>query len=285
MKRTAFIVLVALNAFVICDRWYLAPHESLLFKPHVRERLALLQSKLSQRFAKDHRDGERSTSQQEPRVLVKSFLPPQVESLEALTANWTKFPARVFPRYVTLLENTVFKMGTAEVALPAGSTALAISFSEGNVLLSPSDSSRARSFKRLDATDLRQQVESSYSVWRDEQIAMARAKWERSNAMPAHAAKDANASDDGRPLRLADGSYPALLQSMSRLDVVEVSSKKIKKWGEARLREVDGEQIWTVDVVYSATVFCGEVDATAQAQLRGGRVFRWIYPGSGETVP
>jgi hypothetical protein len=38
-------------------------------------------------------------------------------------------------------------------------------------------------------------------------------------------------------------------------------------------------------VFYETMAFCGPIDAEAQAQVRDGKIVRWIYPGSGEPVP
>lgn len=46
----------------------------------------------------------------------------------------------------------------------------------------------------------------------------------------------------------------------------------------------DNGEAWA-DVDFPTVVFCGPIDAKAQARVRAGRVVAWVYPGSGELVP
>lgn len=69
------------------------------------------------------------------------------------------------------------------------------------------------------------------------------------------------------------------------LTVTDITPKKIKSWGSPQLVTVEGRPTWIMDVIYNTLVFCGPVEARAQAHVRDGRVIRWVYPGTGEPVP
>ncbi|MBL9117518.1 MAG: hypothetical protein JNJ83_21110 [Verrucomicrobiaceae bacterium] len=292
MKRTAFLFLVAVNAFVICDWWYLAPHESLLFKQHVRDRLRVVWKRVGNYLRPE---GERTspitdTSNRQAResggsIAENRFVAPRIESLEALTQDWTHLPDRVFPRSVVLRESCVFSLSGGKVELPAGSAVLAISFDGGNLVLAPSSSSQARCSTKIGSTDLRDQILSSYQLWHDQQMAIAKAQWERSQSLRAQEVEVGTTHESSRPIQSADGSYAILIESMRRGDVLAITPKKVKRWHAPQLLMIEGRPTWTVDVTYSATVFCGEVDAVAQAHFGAGKVVKWIYPGSGEPVP
>ena len=63
--------------------------------------------------------------------------------------------------------------------------------------------------------------------------------------------------------------------------VTEIKPENIKEWGEPQLN--DG--IWSVIVKYETQTMFGKFDTEAQAQIKNGKVEKWIYTGSGEVVP
>ena len=86
-------------------------------------------------------------------------------------------------------------------------------------------------------------------------------------------------------MRSTDGSYPILLASMSAGEVTDITPKKVKHIGQPQLVTAEGRPTWVIDVHYDTVVFCGPIEAHAQAHIRDGKVVRWVYPGSGEPVP
>jgi hypothetical protein len=67
--------------------------------------------------------------------------------------------------------------------------------------------------------------------------------------------------------------------------VTEVQPSNIRSWGTARPGPVDGQPGWHIDIDFTATTMFGKFDTQAQAQIRDGKVIRWIYTGSREEVP
>jgi hypothetical protein len=89
----------------------------------------------------------------------------------------------------------------------------------------------------------------------------------------------------GAPKRNADGSFDLLLASMKSGQVTDIKLNKIQRWGTPQQRTIDNQPTWAVSVFYETMAFCGPINAEAQAQVREGKIVRWIYPGSGEPVP
>ncbi len=217
------------------------------------------------------------------------FVPPQIESLESLTKNWTTIPTQAFPRQVKLSKPVKFRMAAGTSTLPAGSAAFALSAQSNVLLVAPTQSSQARGQIFVHDTDLPVQVRESYERWRRGRIEMAQAAWNKRQASPTSSAallSLPNAVEPtGAPKRNADGSYDLLLASMKSGHVTDIKLNKIQRWGTPQQRTIDNQNTWAVSVFYETMAFCGPIDAEAQAQVRDGKIVRWIYPGSGEPVP
>lgn len=217
-----------------------------------------------------------------------AFVPPQVESLEALTRNWTLFPAAAFPRHVRLSKPVTLRLENGSTTvLPAGSHAVAVG-AQANVLgISLTETSPACGRTFVHDTDLPAQVRASYERWKKSIIENALAAWKRRQApgsAPAGTALTNAADRSGMPARNGEGGYDLLLASMRSGEVTDIKPHKIRRWGLPQPHTIDGQPTWVVSVFYETMAFCGPVDAEARAHIRGGRIVRWVYP-SGEPVP
>lgn len=214
---------------------------------------------------------------------------PKVETLEELTKNWTVIPPSAFPRKVKLLREVVFKSDVGLARMPPGASVLALACDKGILNLAPSESSPIRGMVRVFDTDLKTQFRESYQTWataRADALRKQQAEQQRARAVaePQGTVPD-GVDQSGKPVRNADGVYPVLLASMRSGQVTDITPKKVKKWGSPQLAMMEGRPTWVIDVNYDTIVFCGPIEAKAQAHVRDGRVIRWVYPGSGEPVP
>lgn len=228
-----------------------------------------------------------------PGVPTGEFVPPQLASLEDLTKNWTAVPAHAFPRAIKLRKAVAVQMTAGSAQIPAGATAYAYGAENGVVTVGPTETSKARGRVALADTDLQEQLKQSYERWRVARVEMARNAWQaRKTAKPGRNVTVnepinlAEALDaQGKPVQATDGSYPLLLASMRAGDVTDITLPRVRRWGQPEAKVVKGQPTWTVDLWYETMAFCGPMEAHAQAQVRGGRVVAWVYPGSGEQVP
>lgn len=213
----------------------------------------------------------------------------KVETLEELTKNWTSIPPSAFPRQVKLRREATFKSNVGSSKLPAGTPVIALACDKGILNLAPSESSPVRGMARVGDTDLKTQFHESYATWaaaRAEALRKQQAEKQRAQASDGPPSSVSGGVDQsGKPVRDAEGMYPVLLASMKSGQVTDITPKKIKMWGTPQLATIEGKPTWVLDVNYNTIVFCGPMEAKAQAHVRDGRVIRWVYPGSGEPVP
>ena len=224
-----------------------------------------------------------------PSNVADAFVPPAIESLETLTKNWTAIPPSAFPRSVKLTKEIDFKMSAGSSRMAPGSVVTALSCENGTVALAPTPTSKARGFARVDDTDLKVQFVEPYQKWVAWRTENLREQWQKTKLARADSAPRGGpigaVEESGKPVRSTDGSYPILLASMSAGEVTDITPKKVKHIGQPQLITTEGRPTWVIDVHYDTVVFCGPIEAHAQAHIRDGKVVRWVYPGSGEPVP
>ncbi len=287
MKALFITVMIFVSAFLIYDRFGTPAGQRRVFENPPLEEPDVAPARSKTVYTKPVQHGD-TDSPAPTRSSVNDFVPPQIEPLEQLTKNWTVIPASAFPRQVKLSKPVQVRMAVGNATLPAGSTAYALS-SQANVLLvAPTASSTARGQVFVHDTDLPTQVRESYERWKKGRIEMARATWKKQQmaGSTTATASMAHAVDGlGRPKPNPDGSYDLLLASMKSGEVTDIKINKIRRWGTPQSALIDNKPTWKLSVFYETIAFCGPVDAEAQAQIRDGKVVRWIYPGSGEPVP
>lgn len=283
MKALFITILIFVSAFLIYDRFVAPPGQRVVFENPPME--------------PSGRPPPAKTvySTPTPRVVDSPaptpghevFVPPQIESLDALTKNWTVFPPSAFPRQVKLSKPVQLRMAGGSSTLPAGSTAHALAAQANVLIIAPTETSQARGQIFVHDTDMPTQVRESYERWKRGRIDMAQAAWKKLQAAggPKSVSMPHAVDASGQPKRNADGSYDLLLASMQSGQVTDIKLNKIQRWGTPQARTLDNQPTWAVSVFYETMAFCGPIDAEAQAHVRDGQVLRWIYPGSGEPVP
>lgn len=220
------------------------------------------------------------------------FVPPEYPPLEVAVQNWNAIPPSAFPRQVTLKRDLTLQMkignNTASTQVKAGGQIVAVGQEGTDLLVSPTDTSPMRGKVALDDTNLKEILSEVYEKWkvartetlrRQHEFKMAAA--ERAKNAPPPAAGATASAGNIKPSRDSDGTYPLLLASMKSGQVTEIKPETIKEWGEPQM--TDG--LWTVNVKYETQTMFGKFDTEAQAQIRNGKVEKWIYTGSGEEVP
>jgi len=227
-----------------------------------------------------------------PKLKEGEFVAPDFDPIDVAVKNWTAIPKSAFPRQVKLKRDLALQMkignNTAATQVKAGGTIVAVGQDGTDILVSPTETSPMRGKVGIDDTDLKETLTAIYERWkvaRTETLRRAHefklASAERAkNAPPPTAGATASAGND-KPARDADGTYPLLLASMKSGQVTEIKPESIKEWGEPQM--TDG--VWTVIVKYETQTMFGKFDTEAQAQIKNGKVDKWIYTGSGEEVP
>ena len=89
----------------------------------------------------------------------------------------------------------------------------------------------------------------------------------------------------GPPPKLSGKGYAAMIASIQRKEVTEISLGKIKLWGPARPQIWKNKPYWTATVTYPTTSLFGTFDTEGMAIISGTRVLEWRYTGSGEEIP
>lgn len=219
------------------------------------------------------------------------FVPPEFPPIEVVVQNWTAIPKSAFPRPVKLKKDLDLKMkignSTAATQVKAGGQIIAIGQDGTTLLVSPTNTSPMRGRVNIEDTDVKEMLTTVYERWKVARLETLRrahefklAAAERAKNAPPAANATATAGND-KPAKDADGTYPLLLASMKSGQVTEIKPESIKEWGEPQL--TDGT--WTVIVKYETQTMFGKFDTEAQAQIKNGKVEKWIYTGSGEVVP
>lgn len=229
-----------------------------------------------------------------PKPAADGFVAPEFPPIEVVVQNWTAIPKSAFPRPVKLKKDLALKMkigtGNAITQFKAGGQVVAVGQDGEKITVAPTETSAMRGEVGIDDTDIKDTLTAVYDHWKVARLetlkkahefklaAAERAK----NAPPPAAGKTASGpAGNSKPTKDADGTYPLLIASMKSGQVTEIKPDKIKEWGEPQM--VDGN--WTVIVKYETQTMFGKFDTEAQAQIKNGKVEKWIYTGSGEVVP
>ncbi len=277
MKALLITLLIFVSAFAVYDRFITPPGLRVFFE---NPPLEFDEGDGSDPRPLDSGPARTTTGTEE------EFVPPSIEPLESLTKNWTVFPPTAFPRQVKISKPVEMHLDGGSSTLPAGSAAFALAAQANVLLVAPSETSEARGQIFVHDTDLPTQVRASYEQWKRGRVEMALVAWKkRKVSATARVSMPDAVEPSGAPRRNADGSYDLLLASMNSGQVSDISPKRIQRWGTPQARTIDNESIWTVSVFYQSMTIFGLMDTEAQAQVRGGQIVRWIYPGSGEPVP
>lgn len=225
-----------------------------------------------------------------PKIPSGEFEPPQIASVETITKNWTSIPKQAFPRPVILKKDVQVKMSVGASIIRAGATAFALAADNGLLTIAPTETSTARGSTSVMDTDFPDQIHASYEKWKQARIDQLRQAWlTRKTGQGKDRSTLANGQGvtfgaDGRPAQNADGSYNLLLAVISSGQITDVDPAQVTHWGAPQQENIDGKPTWVINVSYKAKTIFGLMDVESYAQVRDGRLVRWIYP-SGEPLP
>jgi hypothetical protein len=222
-------------------------------------------------------------------------VPPTFQPMEVLTQNWTKIPPTAFPRPITLLKETLFKMSVGGSSIHAGGKAVALALEGSMLVLAPTETSAARAQAALDDTDFKKLLVDGYETWKlrrtealrklhSRKLAQAASGDAPESATPA-AAPGAGVEPDGKPSRGADGAYPLLVSHLKSGEVTELKAENIRNWSDPAPTNHEGKPAWTVKVSAEVNTIFGLQPVDIMAIVRSGRVVGWFYTGTGEPVP
>ena len=221
------------------------------------------------------------------------FVAPPMKTLEEATNNWTRIPESIFnnPRFaVTLGKAVEVKGAVGATKIPAGGKAVPVGQDGGNLVVSPGAGSPFKGEIAIEDTDIKALMTAAYDQWKVAYVESARLRFEQKKLEALNppkkgaGGKGANMADN-KPEKAPDGTFPLLLASMKAGDVTEIKPTNVKKWGEVGKEKVDGQEVWTVTVTFEAVTPFGKFETDAQAQVKNGKVQKWIYTGTGEVVP
>ena len=301
MKSLFITLLILATAFVAYDCFLAAPWERVLFQRGARPAPAPAEAAENQ----PREDAPTSTTPSPkaaaaadytpsiPPIPSREFVPPELDSLESLTKNWTSIPPHAFPRRIRLLQPVEVKMSVGSSRLPQGATAYALRADGGNLTVAPTETSTARGAIPIASTDLPDQLRQSYDKWKLARIESARQAWiAKKTAKPVRNVTVSSPVDltnaldaAGKPQQSTDGTYPLLLASMQSGQVTDITPSRINRWGQPEPASINGSPTWTVDVWYTTISFCGPLEVRAQAHVRLGRVVAWIFPAPVNPFP
>lgn len=288
MKSLFFTLLIFAGAFLAYDAFIVPPHKRLVFEkgpaPVSKSAPPAAEAK-SATAAQDTAQTPPPSKPEPTKPASNDFVPPSIASLEEATKNWTAIPDRAFPRNVILKQAVPIKMTAGTGQLGAGTSALALSASQGVLTIAPSAASTARGQTPLTATDFPDQIRSAYEAWKTHRIQIARESWEARQKNPSPLASAALVDPAGKPVTNSSGKYDIILESMRSGQVSEIRPDNIRSWGTAHPGTVNGKPGWLIEIDFTATTMFGKFDTQAQAQILNGKLVRWIYTGSGEEVP
>jgi hypothetical protein len=211
-----------------------------------------------------------------------------VPTIEGITKNWTEIPKGLFAQrpHILVSKDVELKLGGgAGMTLKSGGIAVALDQNGDTLVIAPTTNLAARGTISLKDTDIKKVISEMYDQWKVAQAELAKSGAGKGPQDDFGKRKLPPTLRNTKPTRNSDGSYPILVESMRLGQVREITPSKIKKWGEAQLEMINGKEYWTVVVNYTTSTMFGDFNVDAQARVYGGKVERWVYMSSEETVP
>ncbi len=290
MKALFITVLIVAGIFLGYDFFLAPPHERMIFEkgpaPVPPGQKSAPAEAVATRTPAQPASAPQSPPPPAPAASSDDFVAPAIASLEEATQNWTQIPERAFPRPVVIKQPVEIRMSAGSGQLAAGASVIALSAEAGTLTITPSEGSTARGTLPVTATDLPEQIQPAYEKWRSHRIELARLAWEARRRGDVQTAALADQIDlEGKPVPNSSGGYDLLLASMRAGQVNEIRPDNVLAWGRPHPGVVDGKPGWLIEVQFHTLTLFGPFDVVAQAQIRDGKVVRWLYPGSGEPVP
>jgi hypothetical protein len=235
-----------------------------------------------------------ATAPVKPMPKPGEFVPPEYPPIEVTVKNWTAIPKSAFPRQVKLKKdlNLQMKIGnsTAATQFKAGAPIYAVGQEGSDILVSPTETSPMRGKVGLEDTDIKEVLTDIYERWkvartdtlrRAHEFRLTAASRPQTPVPTQGATARAAPLSNDKPSRDKDGTYPLLISSMKSGQVTEIKPESVKEWSEPVLK--DG--VWTITVKVETQTMFGKFDTEARAEIKNGKVERWVYADSGEVVP
>lgn len=211
---------------------------------------------------------------------------PKINSLEQITANWTKVPQNAYPPQITLNADAIFQLAQGNtMRLSAGKTAVPVSLSaDGTLTLAPRAGSELRATLPVDQTDFKEVVTKRYEegVARIKARIEERREQERARIAAAANTSEAVKAEAGEVPKDAgdEEKYLAIMkQSVANGELKDVTTDKVKSWRWIGFEDVDGTGYWTGAAIISKETYFGEFETEAKAYIRQGKVEKWTLPG------
>ncbi len=238
---------------------------------------------------------------QELDEIAKRYPMPKFKSIEQAVGNWQAIPSTAFPRPITV--NTTVKVvlagGVGSSTWKPGPNYYALRADGPLLTVGRTKDAPVRGQVSIDQTNYKEVLTKEFDKWKMNQELIVEKKRTRYRKVMAEArniaANPPSRNEAGllewekelgkKPVQNPDGTVPIMLASLSRKDVNEITPGIIEGWGPVIREVVDGEAYWTATVDYKTVSMFGELNTEAQALMRNGKVMRWQYTGSGESVP
>ncbi|MEM9280343.1 MAG: hypothetical protein AAGA96_00820 [Verrucomicrobiota bacterium] len=226
--------------------------------------------------------------------IVEDLYPmPDIKPLLELVGNWEAIPERVFPRRVTI--NVPVKMalisapGVGGSEMGAGELLVALSSAGGELEVAPTEEATVRGTVPVDGTDLREQLTTVYDDFVSKRTQEVLAQREAERKRIAEARREAEGS--GRAwipsTGYTDGSAPefsAMKLSISRGEAGDRDLQDATGWRWIGPDWVQGTQYESGLVRFETETIFGVFKNELKALHDDGRVVRWVYPATNETV-
>ena len=233
--------------------------------------------------------------------IAKRYPMPKFKSIEQAVGNWQAIPSTAFPRQITV--NVPVKVtlagGVGSSTWKPGPNYYALRADGAMLTVGRSKEAPVRGQIPIDQTNYKEVLTAEFDKWKRGQELIVEKKRARYRKVIAEArsleSNPPSRNEAGllawekemgkKPAQAADGSVAIMLASLRNKDVSEITPDIIENWGPVIREVIDGEAYWTATVQYKTVSMFGEINTEAQALMRNGKVMRWQYTGSGESVP
>lgn len=223
-------------------------------------------------------DAQTSTAS-DTTALEQRFPYPDIQSLEAITNNWTAVPERALPEQITLKSDLQFQLGTTgSVTKSAGSTVYTKG-TTGNqqVRVAMAPGSENETLVAMTDTDFKERVTEMY----DTGVAKIRARIdaqresERLRIAAASTITEAEKAQVSSPSSTSTDEVEIMKASISRGELAGLSAGDILTYRKLGF-EKEGQTVFQVGAaVYEEKTLFGTFQTEAKAFIRDGKVIRW----------
>lgn len=232
--------------------------------------------------------------------LVKRYPMPRFNTIEQAVGNWQAIPPSAFPRQITIKKpvTAVLPGGVGSTTIQADSPVFALAARGGILTVGRTNTATILGQISIEDTDFKQVLGKEFDKWKANQrqvVMQKRARYRNVLAQTSATPVSTSRNEAGllayekelgsKPVQLPNGHVTIMVDSIRRKDISEITMDIISGWGPVIREEVDGKYYWTATVDYKTKSMFGELNTEAQALMLNNKVIKWIYTGSGESVP